>query len=629
MLNNNWKPISNLWKWIQHSFKTKLILSFFGVAYLAIFISGMVYYHRMSVSVERNTLANIEKLADQTVERLELQMGGIQNEAWAFFTDSVLQQFLADMSVDTTKEILYQSKIHMTRLRNDQISIIAIYDEQGHQFNSGERNIADLDGKRSDFDYESLMKQEKEILFRLINQDDSTPQWHVGRTVPEDLQEPEYTLSYIQPLKKLNSYSQKLVGVMRIDMRGKVLKKALADMDPNGMRNFSIVDGDRNIIASEDDEMIGRSILHDQGYSNHDFLGIKGQGELVMDGKQYVTIYRKFNNHEMMLVGKIPLNTILADVKQVRNDAIIIGILSLLVAMLASYFISSRMIKPIHKLRHHMKRVEMGNFNVSVPIHTYDEIGFLGVSFNRMIQKIDRLVKKNMEANLLKRDAEWISLQTQINPHFLYNALGTIDAIAAIDGNESISFISQSLGGMFRYNISGGQYATLREEIHQVRLYLSIQQIRYEDRFSYKCNVEPELEQIRLPKLILQPIIENTFKHGIEHIQQGGMITIMARALDRQWVFIQISDNGTGIEPERLQEIREMMQDPYNYKQAQPLNRDRVSIGLQNVNQRLKLFCGEKAGLTIDSEYGAGTSVSFVVPLNVMRGEEDAESADR
>ncbi|MNI46034.1 Sensor histidine kinase YpdA [compost metagenome] len=357
---------------------------------------------------------------------------------------------------------------------------------------------------------------------------------------------------------------------------------------------------------------------------------MKGHNKIVANDQQYVTVYRKFNNYEMMLVGKIPLNTILAEVKQVRNYAITIGIFSLFVAMLAAYFISSNMTMPIHKLRQQMKQVEMGNFNVSVPIQSYDEIGFLGVSFNRMIKKIDILVKKNYEAELLKRDAEWMALQSQINPHFLYNALGTIDAIAAIDGNEQISFISQSLGGMFRYNISGGQYATLREEIHQVQLYLSIQQIRYEDRLTYKFDIEPDLELIKLPKLILQPIIENTFKHGLEQIRRGGKITIMVKSLDRNWVFIQISDNGAGIAGAQLQMIKDMMLNQYKNEEQLPMNRDRVvSIGLNNVNQRLRLFCSEKSGLRIHSELGVGTSVSFVVPLNMQRGEEDVESAHR
>ncbi|BBH24557.1 sensor histidine kinase YesM [Paenibacillus baekrokdamisoli] len=626
---NKWRSIVNPWRWIQNSFKAKLILSFFGVAYLAIFITGMIYYHQMSESVERNTLTNVEKLADQTVERLELQMGNIQNEVWGFFTDSVLQQFLERMSEDTTKRTLYQSKIHMTRLRNAQISIIAIYDKLGNQLNSGERNAIDYSGIRNNVDYESLIEQEKAAVFHLASQDDSTPQWRVARSVPEDLLEPEYTLSYIQPLKKLNTYSQKLVGVMRVDLRGKVLKKALSDMNPTGMHNFNIVDGKRNIIVSEDERRIGQNILKDPMFLQTVFQGMKGYSKTTINGQQYVTVYRKFSNHEMMLVGKIPLNTILAEVKQVRNYAVTIGLISLFVAMLAAYFISNKMTKPIHKLRQHMKQVEMGNFNVSVPIQSYDEIGFLGVSFNRMIREIDSLVEKNYEAELLKKDAEWIALQAQINPHFLYNALGTIDAIAAIDGNEQISFISQSLGGMFRYNISGGQYATLREEVHQVRLYLSIQQIRYEDRFTYTFDIEPDLEQIKLPKLILQPIIENTFKHGIEQLRRGGMITIMAKSLDREWVFIQISDNGAGIEREHLQTIKDMMRNEYKNEQKQQMNRDRVSIGLNNVNQRLRLFCNEKSGLTIHSEPGVGTSVSFIVPIKLQRGEEDVESAHR
>lgn len=609
MINRKWKRAGlEMRNWILHSYRAKLMIAFLSVSFVALLLMGGVYYYRMYTGIEQNTRHNLEKLTERTVSTMELYMENIENEAWGMFSDKDFQIFVENMNNGFfEKTSYYRGKIEMQLRRNDIISLLAVYDLQGSRLQSVQLRIQDP----------VVAEREEARLIELGRKNAGTGVW---QTVPLNEEGSRYALSYVQAIKKINNYSQKIVGVLRIDMEESAFSAMLSDLDPTGMNLFYIVDGEGAIIQASDPSRIGRNIGNLPWFQPGEYAEEAGLDKVTVAGKSQMTVYRHFGNQDWMLIGSIPMNNIMTEVQQAKQFMLWVGLFCLLTAALFAYLISGGVTRPLRELRERMKQVEMGNFKISVPVKTMDEIGVIGIRFNRMVSEIDHLVDKIYEVELLRKDAEIQALQLQINPHFLYNALEMIDSVASIEGQELISKVAQSLAKMFRYSISGAPFTTLHEEVEQVRHYLQIQKFRYEDRFSYDIHIEPSLAGARLPKLILQPLVENSIKHGIENRMSGGYISIDVRSLDDARLRIRVCDNGAELDGKQLLDIRQRLQEPSPSRSQG----DRKSIGLDNVNRRLRLHYSGRAELSIGRLAAqAGTEVTLIVPVYIGNKEEE------
>ena len=233
----------------------------------------------------------------------------------------------------------------------------------------------------------------------------------------------------------------------------------------------------------------------------------------------------------------------------------------------------------------------------------------------RVREEVKR-ISADYERELLMKQTSLRTLQSQINPHFLYNALECIRGRALLDGSKKVAEIAQTLSYFFRYSISGkSDLVTLKEELDNVKSYVAIQQFRFGERFSCEIKLEAEEEVLTetiLPKLTLQPIVENSIVHGFSQITSGGMLKILIRRLG-QHISITVSDNGEGMEEERLERFKEHLLGREDVEDGGP----HTGIGMPNVNRRLKLFFGEEYGIAVDSCVGVGTSVELFFPYRL------------
>ncbi len=280
--------------------------------------------------------------------------------------------------------------------------------------------------------------------------------------------------------------------------------------------------------------------------------------------------------------------------------------LSLLFLLLISRLIALRVLNPINLLRLSMKKVEEGRFDISVRVSDYDEVGALARDFNIMIRKISELIEMNEEEQRKLRISDFRALQSQINPHFLYNTLDSVIWMSAKGNTEDVIAMVSSLSKLMRRSLATGEsLVTLEEEYEHAKQYCIIQKIRYRDQLDYHMELPEECRNIKVPRLILQPLIENVLYHGIEDWDDGGEIRIVSEnILDR--LEITISDNGKGAEPMFLQEILE------GEEQIHSLG----SIGLKNINDRLKILFGNEAGIQFRSQSHEGLDVILSIPLN-------------
>lgn len=274
--------------------------------------------------------------------------------------------------------------------------------------------------------------------------------------------------------------------------------------------------------------------------------------------------------------------------------------------------VTRRITGPIGALSQKARQFGKGDFT-GVPVETHiTELKTLDVGFDEMARQIDGLMAKQIQDQKSLHRAELELLQAQINPHFLYNTLDSIAILAESQREEDVVSMVTSLSTFFRNSLSNGaDIITLAAERTQVASYLEIQQIRYSDILCYEINIPEELLECEVPKLILQPLVENALYHGIKNRRGMGKITVTGRA-DGGDMLLTVTDNGAGMDAERVHELQSgVYQDRH------------TGLGLVNVHKRIRLYCGERYGLIFASEVGRGTSVSIRLPQTRNLGKEN------
>lgn len=290
----------------------------------------------------------------------------------------------------------------------------------------------------------------------------------------------------------------------------------------------------------------------------------------------------------------------------------VIGFFLVFIAVIyMSFLISNSITKPIKDLSEVTNQVANGDLTVRSDVDAGAEIKVLGDSLNSMIDKINELLNQVTEEQIRLKNAELELLQAQINPHFLYNTLDAIVWLAESGEQEKVVSMVGSLSDFFRTCLSKGkEVVTIREELLHVKSYLSIQHVRYQDIMEYEINIPQELNEQSIPKMTLQPLVENALYHGIKNKRGKGNITISGEVFDDYFV-LYVKDNGIGMAPDRLTEVKNSL------LEKSPSGKG--VYGLYNVNERIKLKFGDRYGISIESTYNEGSSISVKLPLGVDR----------
>lgn len=334
-----------------------------------------------------------------------------------------------------------------------------------------------------------------------------------------------------------------------------------------------------------------------------------GYYSLINDqGKSIVVFSKTYGN--LILVKYIPYSLLASSSeKSLRMSTIIIIIASLAVIVL-SILISYSITLPIKRLVNNMKKVGEGNFNIHIPHISNDEIGLLTARFNEMTEKVNSLINSEYKLKISKKNAQLRALQAQINPHFIYNALQSISTLAIRKEAPEIYTMTNAIANMLRYSLkSSNDLVTLSTEIDNMNNYLYVQKVRYSGRLKVDINIEDSVREFMVPRLILQPLIENSIKYGIDDEKPEEAIVISATN-EGEFIAITVKDTGRGIDQNRLDMIREWL------KQDEDLLDDGEHMGIKNVINRMKLIYGEISELTLDSKIGEGTCITLRMPLN-------------
>ncbi|WP_195571326.1 cache domain-containing sensor histidine kinase [Paenibacillus sp. 1001270B_150601_E10] len=326
----------------------------------------------------------------------------------------------------------------------------------------------------------------------------------------------------------------------------------------------------------------------------------QGPGVIEVGGRELLVKHIAIPEADWTLHSYVLKSQVKPSSSGILRASILVISLCAIAVLIISLLLSSRMIRRIDRLVGWMKRVKRGDLDVRIANTSKDEIGQLTEHFSDMVHQVNRLIQEVYANQLVKKEAELRALQSQINPHFLYNTLSLINFKAIEHDEHEISHVVTSLSKFYRTALNkGNQRISVRDELHNIRSYLEIVQIMKDHFFDVQYEVEEDVLDYQTINLILQPIVENAIEHGLKKIARRGQLIIRAAMVEKELVFM-IEDNGAGISGERLTGL---------------LSTESDSYGLKNVNERIQLTFGVEYGIQLQSNVGNGTRVSINLPV--------------
>ncbi|MEK0316132.1 cache domain-containing sensor histidine kinase [Cohnella sp. 56] len=411
------------------------------------------------------------------------------------------------------------------------------------------------------------------------------------------------TIMLAKRLFGLNNLTIPYVGLLTIEADIGNFNDVLDQLKPSVNSRIFIVDQAAHVVASPDTALLNRSLAGEPYIQRllpfH--AGGSGSFETSIRDEAMLVSYRSIESPDWTIVSVSPVSDLNGKLVYIRQVMYIVIAVCMALALLMALLLSNNITKPIRKFIKSMSYAREGNFDIAIQYKRKDEFTFLFSQYNKMIRQIKELINQLYITEVKKKEADLKALQAQINPHFLYNTLDSINWIALRHKVPEISQMVTSLSDFFRYSLSKGRnIIPVEDELQQVRSYLSIQQVRFKDRLDYSIEVEPEVYGHYTVKLILQPLVENALIHGIEKRRGKGVIELSARR-ENDWIVIDIGDNGVGA---NVGELNDMLRSEASGD----------SFGLNNVNERIKQVFGPDSGLRYRSNEGPGVTVTVRFP---------------
>ena len=396
---------------------------------------------------------------------------------------------------------------------------------------------------------------------------------------------------------------QEKEGVFFIDLNYSAISE-LCDQSMVGNQGYAfIVDADGNIVYHPQQQQ-----LYNELQTENIDLVMNAGSDIVTWGdginKKMYSISRS-EKTGWTVVDWVRVEELLRRSNEAQSIYVLVAIGLMAVALFFSRFVAKSITLPIQRLCDSMERVQEGDFSVSdIVVDSENEIGSLTKSFNVMTQRIHELMAQNIREQEAKRKSELKALQSQINPHFLYNTLDSIIWMAEGKKNEEVVLMTASLARLLRQSISNeDELVSIGQEIEYARGYLTIQKMRYKDKLEFWIEVEPSILNIRLIKLVLQPVIENAIYHGLKYKESRGLLLVKGFMKNGNAV-LQVIDDGVGMDQETLDHIYERHKVDYHSN----------GVGIYNVQKRLQLYYGNEYGIVYESKPGEGTTATITIP---------------
>lgn len=570
------------------SIKTKILIICLIVVILPIFVMTVNSYLSSQRLLEQKYTELLMDIANQTNVRIDEYLKEIEKI-------SLVATFGMNTGVQVDKEENYplQNYLHNDSQENKNSAYAMLMNYMMMKDREISFYVYNLNGGKDLFvgsdlpiDYSYNAKEEEWFkFFQVSNSKMMTLDTHVDQqTISKKL-----AIAHARKILDVNSGTVLGIMVVRIDLS--VIDVVNSRLQQALRSRFTIIDESDNIIYNSNTSLIGQK-----------FASIRP------DEQSNIIVQSPFERQRWTTYLYMPMSELSAEGDILRRNVYVLALLMLLFLVIISTLLSSMMTRPIKKLMNNILQVEQGHFEQVAHINSRDEIGLLSNRFNRMSHELKRLVKQIQQEEKEKAAAEIRALQSQINPHFLYNTLGSVKWIASMQRADSIVEITEALIAMLRYAARAeGVMVSVREELDNLKNYMKIQRVRYYNRIRMDIVADDELLNPFMPKLILQPLVENAIFHGLAEIEEDGLVTIRVawNVNTRNGFVIEVHDNGTGMDEETYRMVKELISGKVNPSS---------SIGLYNVKRRIELHYGKAYGVEFESGEGKGTVFRIHLP---------------
>ncbi|WP_241158281.1 cache domain-containing sensor histidine kinase [Cohnella candidum] len=421
--------------------------------------------------------------------------------------------------------------------------------------------------------------------------------------------------SFLLPLVNLQSLRE--VGFVKINYPTDVLKDAIEKIRFGETGRVFLLSLEGKSVLGQDfggnREIVQSGLASIQTQYSEQTSGII---PIQREGVRYLVFFRKLPDQDWMIVGEVPKVELYRQIGNIRQTLLLVSAALLLVVVIVAFWISSGITKPLSAMARAMKHVERGEFGAAVKMmprvrRGHSEVGFVTRVFERMTDRLRYLIETEFETNMRRKNAEYKALLLQINPHFYNNTLEIISGLAAMKREDLVMDATEALGKMMRYSLNlNNDLVRVKEETDYLRDYLFILKLRYGDKLTVTMEEDPAADRLRIPKFILQPLIENAVKYSLE--KDGAAVVSVTTALEDDRLRLTVRDNGIGMSAEL---VRDLMAEVRASESASILNSEGYSIGLRNVLSRCRLSYGDSLRFQLDSKPGEGTAMTLDLPI--------------
>lgn len=620
----------NWWSFIgDMSMERKLLLVFLIIITLPLSFISVISFKSYSKSIEYNTIAYSEKLIDQMMDGIDDYIEDMKRiSSMPAYVNDIKQNLLRSNRYYEQKQGMagemdsssiapgdFDLLLSIQRGIEGNISFINnikrgtnsvyIFDGYGNGYYSAKDGGVRLDLKQS---YKFWSEQAKyssgeALLFGT-------------QAYTSNLQSTRYAFTVV---RKIVDGLWNPIGLIAVDANISNMENQVAELDKVTHGKSLIVDENGKVVYDSDQKLLTTDISHTLLYRKAQ--GSAGSFYDTVSGRDRLNIYSSSSKTNWKVIISIPVDELTRDVKLTRNVTFAATLIIIVLALIISIILSFALTKPLTQLIQLMKKVQNGDLDVTFRVKRRDEIGLLGHQFNRMLARIRQLIEDIYRIEEQKKEAELQALQSQINPHFIYNTLESIRMTAELNDDVEAADMISILGKLLRYSTSEliGK-TTMKQELLYVRNYVELLGSRYPGRFLLEIDVPEELNEYSIIKLVFQPIIENAAYHGLDDSKPQMHLSIKCEITEHKLLF-HISDDGCGMDQDTLDKLNDSL------KRETPRKKSiNGGIGMKNVHQRVQLHYGAGYGIEVFSEAGKGTDVILSLPLLEPNERTDSES---
>lgn len=569
--------------------QSTIMLAISVISISIMLILGVVLYFRFSALTRQGVIDSSQKLMEQTGENLEDYLMGMRQ-----ISDALYYNVVKERDFDHQEAQIQQGMNLLYEANKSSLRSIAIYNNYGSLMAAEPVALQKEDPNVTRQDWF------KQAVGKMENMHFSTP--HIQNLFEDDARRYHWVIS-LSRVVELTEGGAPMSGVLLVDMDYSSISRMMNQINTtNNGQYYYLCDGNGQIIYHMRQIQISNGIASE---SSAQAAKCKdGVYDEVFLGEHRKIIVNTISYTGWKLVGVIPYSAFTHGMFDIRYFIVMLMLLMAMMLAVVNRLVSLGISRPILKLDESVTEYEAGE-KPEIYIGGSLEIRHLGYSIQRSYEQIDMLMQKIVLEQNERRKSELDALQSQINPHFLYNALDSIIWMVEGERNDDAVFMISELAKLFRISLSkGSTVISVKDELQHAKSYMNIQKIRYKNAFTITFDTEPEIYDCCTVKLVLQPILENAINYGIDPMDDCGEIVVEGKRRDGT-IILSVKDNGVGMSEE---EVSLLLTD------SNRVRKHGSGVGLINVNNRIRIFFGEEYGLAVESEPDEGTKVSIVIP---------------